>query len=110
MLFLTAEQHQEVVRRLLDLGRNHVDKIPFHAAGMEYSSLMISFLLHNLSVAETLLRISKSFGGWPSFSFLSPLPTQRGCPSFRGFRKLGTTTLHPNVCAGTVAQSRPRLP
>jgi hypothetical protein len=62
VLFLTTEQHQEVVQRLLDLGRNHVDKIPFHAAGMQYTSLMISFLLHNLSVAETLLRISKSFG------------------------------------------------
>jgi hypothetical protein len=62
VLFLTTEQHQEVVQRLLDLGRNHVDRIPFHAAGVQYTSLMVSFLLHNLSVAENLLRISKSLG------------------------------------------------
>jgi hypothetical protein len=61
VLFLTTEQQQEVVQRLLHLGRNHVDMIPLHAAGVPYTSLMISFLLHNLSVAETLLQISKSF-------------------------------------------------
>jgi hypothetical protein len=62
VLFLTAEQHQEIVQRLLDFGRGQIDKIPLHPAGMEYTSLMMSFLLHNFSAAETLLRISGSFG------------------------------------------------
>jgi len=62
MLFLTSEQHQEVVRRLLDLGRSRAEKIPFHPAGMAYTSLMACFLLHELSAAETLVRISRSFG------------------------------------------------
>jgi hypothetical protein len=62
VLFLTARQHQEVVGRLLDLGRSHADRIPIHPAGMEYTSLMICFLLHELSTAETLLRIVGAFG------------------------------------------------
>lgn len=62
VLFLTARQHHEIVRRLLDFGKDHADRIPFHPAGMEYTSLMNCFLLHNLSAAETLLRISGSFG------------------------------------------------
>lgn len=62
MLFLTAKQHQEVVRHLLDFGRDHADRIPIHPAGMEYTSLMSCFLLHNLSAAETLLRVASSFG------------------------------------------------
>ena len=62
VLFLTVEQHQEVVRRLLDFGRDRTDRIPFHTAGLEYSSLMNCFLLHNLSAAEALLRVGGSFG------------------------------------------------
>ncbi len=62
MLFLTTEQHQEVVQRLVDFGKGHVDRIPFHPAGVEYTSIMSCFLLHNLSAAETLLRIGGSFG------------------------------------------------
>lgn len=62
MLFMTLEQHEQVVRQLHDLSRNHADRIPYNSAGMEYTSLMVSFLLHNLSVAETLLRLADSFG------------------------------------------------
>lgn len=62
MLYLTLEQHQEVVRRLLSLVRSRTDKIPLHPSGLEYTSLMISLLLHNLSVAEVLLRLAKAFG------------------------------------------------
>lgn len=62
MLFLTAKQHQEVLRRLLGLARDRVGEIPVHSAGVGYSSLMNCFLLHNLSAAETLLRILASFG------------------------------------------------
>lgn len=62
MLYLTAEQHQQVLRRLLDLARSRADKISFHPAGVEYTSLMLCFLMHNLSAGETLLRILGSFG------------------------------------------------
>jgi hypothetical protein len=62
MLFLTAKQHQEVLRRLLGIARDRVGEIPIHSAGFGYSSLMNCFLLHNLSAAETLLRILASFG------------------------------------------------
>lgn len=62
MFFLTLEQHQEIVRRLRDLVRNHMDRIPYHSAGREYTSLMVCFLMHNLSVAETLLKLADSFG------------------------------------------------
>lgn len=63
MLFLTVKQHQEVVRHLLDLGRSYANKgIPSHSSGLAYTSLMICFLLHELSAAESLLRICGSFG------------------------------------------------
>jgi hypothetical protein len=62
MLFLTTEQHQEVLSRLVTLGKSRADGLPFHPAGVEYTSLMVCFLLHNLSAAETLLRIASSFG------------------------------------------------
>ena len=62
MLFLTVKQHQEVLRRLLGLAKGRPGEIPIHSAGLGYSSLMICFLLHNLSAAETLLRILESFG------------------------------------------------
>lgn len=62
MLFMTIEQHQEVLQRLHDLGRNHANRIHHHSVGIEYTSLMICFFLHNLSVAETLLRLAGSFG------------------------------------------------
>ncbi len=66
MLFLTSEQHQEVVRRLLGFGRGHAeDGIPSHPAGLAYTSVMMSLFLHNLSATETLVRIGDSFGiGW----------------------------------------------
>ena len=34
----------------------------FTPRGFEYTSLMLCFLLHNLSSAETLLQLSSSFG------------------------------------------------
>jgi len=61
VLFLTLKQHQEVVRHLGDLARNNIDRIPYHSAGVEYTSLMSCFLLHNLSGTETLLRLADSF-------------------------------------------------
>jgi hypothetical protein len=63
MFFLTTKQHQEVLWRLLGVARNRVGEIPIHSAGLEYTSLMTCFLLHNLSAAETLQRILDSSGG-----------------------------------------------
>jgi hypothetical protein len=59
---LTVEQHQEVLKRLVALGKQRGGSIPIHAAGEEYTSLMICFLLHTASAAESILRLSASFG------------------------------------------------
>ena len=60
--FLTVEQHKEVLRRLVDLGGRAADGVPVGRTDLGYASLMICFLLQNLSAAETLLRMSSSFG------------------------------------------------
>lgn len=59
---LTVEQHQEVLKRLFELGKQRSNKISIHAAGEEYTSLMICFLLHSASAAESILRLSAAFG------------------------------------------------
>jgi hypothetical protein len=59
--FLTVEQHRQVLSQLLDLGCR-VDGASVHAAGPEYTSLMVCFLLHNISATQSLLRLWKSFG------------------------------------------------
>jgi len=65
ILYLTVEQHQQVVRRLIELGKSRAQKIPHHSAGFGYTSLMVCFLMHNISVAQALLRLLDSFGdGW----------------------------------------------
>ena len=62
MLFLMPEQHQDVLRRLVDLGGRVANGVPVDQTDLGYTSLMVCFLLQNLSAAETLLRISSSFG------------------------------------------------
>jgi hypothetical protein len=62
MLFLTVEQHQQVLRQLLALGRGLPESVPTHEGGFEHTSLMVCFLLHNLSVADCLLRLAMCFG------------------------------------------------
>jgi hypothetical protein len=62
MLFLTPDQHKEALRRLVDLGGRAANGVPLEQANLGYVSLMVCFLLQNLSAAETLLRISSSFG------------------------------------------------
>jgi len=59
--YLNVEQHRRVLSQLLDLGRR-ADGAPFHAAGPEYTSLMVCFLVHNLSAADSLLRLWQSAG------------------------------------------------
>jgi hypothetical protein len=62
VLFLTVDQHKEVLRRLVDLGGRATNGVPADQTDLGYASLMVCFLLQNLSAAETLLRISSSFG------------------------------------------------
>jgi hypothetical protein len=59
---LTVEQHQEVLKRLVTLGKQQCNHVPIHSAGNEYTSLMICFLMHNLSAAESILHLAESFG------------------------------------------------
>lgn len=61
MLFLTVEQHQDVVRRLYQLGTS-VEGVTDHPAGLEYTSLMMCFLMHNLSSANALLKLERAVG------------------------------------------------
>ncbi|MDD2901067.1 MAG: DUF5677 domain-containing protein [Syntrophales bacterium] len=58
--FLTIEQHQEVLKRLITLARS-VEGTRYHPAGPEYTSLMSCFLMHNLSAGEALLYLCNSF-------------------------------------------------
>ena len=60
--FLTVEQHQDVLKRLVQLGKKRGSPVPIHADGEEYTSLMICFLLHSLSAAESILCLSTSLG------------------------------------------------
>ena len=58
---LTSPQHQEVLKRLISLARC-VESTRYHPAGAEYTSIMVCFLLHNISAAEALVRLSRAFG------------------------------------------------
>ncbi|MFA4973353.1 MAG: DUF5677 domain-containing protein [bacterium] len=60
MRFLTAEQHQLVVKQLVELGRKLISARRQHSSGFEFTSLMVCFLMHNLSAAEALLRLLNS--------------------------------------------------
>jgi hypothetical protein len=47
-------------------------------------------------------------GGWPIFNVSCPHIGERGCPSFAGFAKLGTTD--PGLAGGFTRSSRPSAP
>jgi hypothetical protein len=59
--FMTVDQHQEVVERLVTLSRS-VTATRTHSVGPEYSSIMACFSMHNLSAAQSLLSLHRSFG------------------------------------------------
>lgn len=63
MLFLTTEQHKAVLSRLVNLGERVANGVPIDASvqSKAYFPLMVSFLLHQLSAGQTLLRMSASF-------------------------------------------------
>ncbi len=57
---LTNEEHRYVLEKLVSIGRS-VEGVKFHPAGPEYTSLMVCFLMHNLSSAESVLRLHDVF-------------------------------------------------
>jgi hypothetical protein len=61
MLYLTEEQHLDVLDRLILLART-AKNTPVHPAGLPYTSLMICFLMHQMTAAETLKALYKSTG------------------------------------------------
>jgi hypothetical protein len=62
VISLTAEEHRLVLRRLVDYAKHSVGQIPLRHFSLAYASLLNSFLLHNISAAETLLRVQDAFG------------------------------------------------
>lgn len=58
---LTSNQHRQVLERLVELGKS-ADVKHLHSAGPEYTSLMVSFLMHCIAAAESLLRLHDCFG------------------------------------------------
>jgi len=61
MLTLTDDQHIEILKRLIVKAKELVHPPKIHKAGIEYTSLMNCFLLHNLSCADSLMRLLNSF-------------------------------------------------
>jgi len=60
---LTNEQHTRVLQNLVGLARSIQEATPhYHSAGAEFTSLMVCFLMHNLSVAQSLLKLLEAFG------------------------------------------------
>lgn len=57
----TIKQQQNLLQDLVAFARKK-NEVQTHNSGIEYTSLMISLLLHNMNAAETLLRLVKSFG------------------------------------------------
>lgn len=60
MKYLTVDQHREVLERLVKLLKG-AEGVRQHAAGFEYTSLMMCFLLHSKSAAESILRLHGAF-------------------------------------------------
>ena len=58
---LTTEQHQKVAERLLTIARS-ITGTRYHQAGPKYTSLMVCFLLHNVSAVESLLKLVNTYG------------------------------------------------
>lgn len=61
MHLLTTDEHRQVLDRLVKMiGKS--DGVKIHAAGVEYTSLMVCFLLHSKGSAESLLALHARFG------------------------------------------------
>ena len=62
MLSLTVDQHKEVLQQLVNLGERISNGVPDNHLEIGYTSLMVSFLLHNLTAARSIVQLSNSFG------------------------------------------------
>jgi hypothetical protein len=60
MKYLTAEEHRRVVERLLALLSN-VKGVEKHAAGIEYTSLLMCFAMHSKGACESILALNRTF-------------------------------------------------
>ena len=58
---LNTIEHQNVLKRLISLSQS-ANNVQLHPAGLEYTSLMICFLKHNVTAAECVLRLYDLFG------------------------------------------------
>jgi hypothetical protein len=61
MYLLTDEQHVIVLKRLINKAKESGSTPKIHSAGIEYTSLMNCFLLHNLSCSESLIKLLNAF-------------------------------------------------
>lgn len=61
MKFLTAEEHKQVVERLISLLSSQ-EGIHHHEAGWVYTSLMVCFAMHSRGAAESILALHRRFG------------------------------------------------
>ena len=59
---LTTDEHRQVLERLVRLSARAQGALT-HAAGLEYTSLMMCFLLHSKSVTDSLLALHRAFSG-----------------------------------------------
>ena len=61
MKYLTAEEHMQVVSRLIAF-LSSIKGVEIHSAGIEYTSLMMCFAMHSKSACESLLTLQRSSG------------------------------------------------
>lgn len=61
MKYLTTDEHRIVVERLARLPAL-ASQVRIHQAGLEYTSLMMCFLMHSKGAADSLLAMHKLFG------------------------------------------------
>ena len=61
MIYLTTDEHRQVVQRLIAHMRSY-HGVQTHSAGMEYTSLMVCFMMHSKGAAESLLTLHQQSG------------------------------------------------
>ena len=61
MMYFTADEHRQIVKRLVAIPTK-ASGVADHKAGLEYTSLMICFLMHSKSAAESLLTLHQRTG------------------------------------------------
>jgi len=57
----TPEQYQQLLEKYVIFVQQRLPKTQYHLAGIEYTSLMMSFMMYNLSACESLLKLATAF-------------------------------------------------